>query len=134
MESYGDYDPGSSMTHMGTVTSDGGTYDIYSHQQVSDCYMSSENSSVLNQYVYRSTSPRSAARPPSTSSGRSVRASDPAVPSPHLTISMPGLLWAWIWGRSTIKLSRQRDMRVVDPRPSLFRRLVSQIGIGLGST
>lgn len=34
MESFGDYNPGSSMTHVGTVTSDGSTYDIYTHQQV----------------------------------------------------------------------------------------------------
>lgn len=28
-ENYGDYDPGSAATHMGTVDSDGSTYDIY---------------------------------------------------------------------------------------------------------
>ncbi|KKK19495.1 hypothetical protein P175DRAFT_0427717 [Aspergillus ochraceoroseus IBT 24754] len=33
LENYGDYNPGSSMTHMGTVTSDGSTYDIYQHTQ-----------------------------------------------------------------------------------------------------
>lgn len=29
MDAYGDYDPGSAATYMGSVTSDGGTYDIY---------------------------------------------------------------------------------------------------------
>lgn len=29
LESYGSYDPGPSLTHKGTVSSDGGTYDIY---------------------------------------------------------------------------------------------------------
>lgn len=28
-ENYGDYDPGSAATHMGTVDADGSTYDIY---------------------------------------------------------------------------------------------------------
>ncbi|EMD39588.1 glycoside hydrolase family 11 protein [Gelatoporia subvermispora B] len=34
MENFGPYNPGSSMTHMGTVTSDGSEYDIYTNQQV----------------------------------------------------------------------------------------------------
>ncbi|KAJ5593425.1 Endo-1-4-beta-xylanase [Penicillium hordei] len=34
MESYGEYNPGSSMTFKGTVTSDGSVYDIYTHKQV----------------------------------------------------------------------------------------------------
>ena len=34
MESYGEYNPGSSMTFKGTVTTDGSVYDIYTHQQV----------------------------------------------------------------------------------------------------
>ncbi|CAG7917895.1 unnamed protein product [Penicillium olsonii] len=34
MESYGEYNPGSSMTKKGTVTSDGSVYDIYTHEQV----------------------------------------------------------------------------------------------------
>ncbi|KAJ5124972.1 uncharacterized protein N7515_008797 [Penicillium bovifimosum] len=34
MENFGEYDPGPSMTSMGTVTSDGSVYDIYTHQQV----------------------------------------------------------------------------------------------------
>jgi endo-1,4-beta-xylanase len=34
MENYGSYNPGSSMTFKGTVTSDGSVYDIYTHQQV----------------------------------------------------------------------------------------------------
>ncbi|KAJ5605040.1 hypothetical protein N7510_010194 [Penicillium lagena] len=48
MESYGDYDPGSSMTHMGTVSSDGGTYDIYTHQQVDQPSIS--GTATFNQY------------------------------------------------------------------------------------
>ncbi|KAJ5425087.1 hypothetical protein N7465_000157 [Penicillium sp. CMV-2018d] len=34
MENYGEYNPGSSMTFKGTVTTDGSVYDIYTHQQV----------------------------------------------------------------------------------------------------
>ncbi|KAJ9487293.1 Endo-1,4-beta-xylanase 2 [Penicillium thymicola] len=34
MESYGEYNPGSSMTFKGTVNTDGSVYDIYTHQQV----------------------------------------------------------------------------------------------------
>ncbi|OQE36679.1 hypothetical protein PENCOP_c011G06008 [Penicillium coprophilum] len=34
MESYGEYNPGGSMTYKGTVTSDGSVYDIYTHKQV----------------------------------------------------------------------------------------------------
>ncbi|RFU28598.1 hypothetical protein B7463_g7734, partial [Scytalidium lignicola] len=48
MESYGTYNPGPSMTHKGTVQSDGGTYDIYEHQQVNQ--PSIEGTSTFNQY------------------------------------------------------------------------------------
>jgi endo-1,4-beta-xylanase len=48
LESYGTYNPGPSMTHKGTVTSDGSTYDIYEHQQVNQ--PSIEGTSTFNQY------------------------------------------------------------------------------------
>jgi endo-1,4-beta-xylanase len=48
MESYGSYNPGPSMTHKGTVTTDGGTYDIYEHQQISQ--PSILGTSTFNQY------------------------------------------------------------------------------------
>ncbi|KKK21355.1 endo-1,4-beta-xylanase [Aspergillus rambellii] len=48
LESYGDYNPGSSMTHKGTVTSDGATYDIYEHQQVNQPSIS--GTATFNQY------------------------------------------------------------------------------------
>ncbi|KAJ0415912.1 endo-1,4-beta-xylanase 2 [Aspergillus carlsbadensis] len=48
LENYGDYNPGSSMTHMGTVTSDGATYDIYEHQQVDQPSIS--GTATFNQY------------------------------------------------------------------------------------
>lgn len=48
MESYGDYNPGNSMTHKGTVTSDGATYDIYEHQQVNQ--PSIQGTATFNQY------------------------------------------------------------------------------------
>ncbi|KAF5855715.1 hypothetical protein ETB97_008585 [Aspergillus alliaceus] len=34
LENYGTYNPGPSMTHKGSFTSDGSVYDIYTHQQV----------------------------------------------------------------------------------------------------
>ncbi|KAH8805432.1 endo-1,4-beta-xylanase [Xylogone sp. PMI_703] len=48
MESYGTYNPGPSMTHKGTVVSDGATYDIYEHQQVNQ--PSIQGTSTFNQY------------------------------------------------------------------------------------
>ena len=48
LEDYGTYNPGPSMTHKGTVTSDGSTYDIYEHQQVNQ--PSIEGTSTFNQY------------------------------------------------------------------------------------
>lgn len=33
LENYGDYNPGSAMTEVGTVTSDGSSYTIYTHTQ-----------------------------------------------------------------------------------------------------
>lgn len=48
MESYGEYNPGSSMTLKGTVTSDGSVYDIYTHQQVDQPSIS--GTATFNQY------------------------------------------------------------------------------------
>ena len=48
LENYGSYNPGSSMTHKGTVTSDGSTYDIYEHQQVNQ--PSIIGTATFNQY------------------------------------------------------------------------------------
>jgi hypothetical protein len=48
MENYGEYNPGSSMAHKGTVTSDGSVYDIYAHQQVNQ--PSIVGTATFNQY------------------------------------------------------------------------------------
>jgi len=48
MENFGSYNPGPSMTHKGTVTSDGATYDIYEHQQVDQ--PSINGTQTFNQY------------------------------------------------------------------------------------
>jgi endo-1,4-beta-xylanase len=48
LENYGSYNPGSGMTHKGTVTSDGSTYDIYEHQQVNQ--PSIIGTATFNQY------------------------------------------------------------------------------------
>jgi endo-1,4-beta-xylanase len=48
LEDYGTYNPGPSMTHKGTVTSDGATYDIYEHQQVNQ--PSIQGTATFNQY------------------------------------------------------------------------------------
>ncbi|KAJ5174964.1 uncharacterized protein N7482_000841 [Penicillium canariense] len=48
LENYGDSNPGDSMTHKGTVTSDGSTYDIYEHQQVDQPSIS--GTATFNQY------------------------------------------------------------------------------------
>lgn len=48
MESYGEYNPGSSMTFKGTVNSDGSVYDIYTHQQVNQPSIS--GTATFNQY------------------------------------------------------------------------------------
>ncbi|KAJ6104076.1 hypothetical protein N7523_010396 [Penicillium sp. IBT 18751x] len=48
MENYGTYNPGSSMTYKGTVTSDGSVYDIYEHQQVNQPSIS--GTATFNQY------------------------------------------------------------------------------------
>jgi hypothetical protein len=48
LENYGSYNPGSGMTHKGTVYSDGSTYDIYEHQQVNQ--PSIVGTATFNQY------------------------------------------------------------------------------------
>ncbi|GAM37213.1 endo-1,4-beta-xylanase Xyl11C [Talaromyces pinophilus] len=48
LESYGTYNPSSGLTLLGQVTSDGGTYDIYSTQRVDQ--PSIEGTSTFNQY------------------------------------------------------------------------------------
>ncbi|KAJ5926193.1 hypothetical protein N7516_007966 [Penicillium verrucosum] len=48
MESYGEYNPGSSMTFKGTVNTDGSVYDIYTHQQVNQPSIS--GTATFNQY------------------------------------------------------------------------------------
>ncbi|KAJ5969760.1 hypothetical protein N7501_006008 [Penicillium viridicatum] len=49
MENYGEYNPGSSMTFKGTVTSDGSVYDIYTHKQVNQPSIEAD-SSTFDQY------------------------------------------------------------------------------------
>lgn len=48
MESYGTYNPASSLTYKGTVTSDGATYDVY--EGVRTNAPSIEGTSTFNQY------------------------------------------------------------------------------------
>ncbi|CAN6659839.1 hypothetical protein TRVA0_032S00122 [Trichomonascus vanleenenianus] len=48
LESYGDYDPGSAGTLMGSVTSDGDTYDIYESVRTNE--PSIEGTATFNQY------------------------------------------------------------------------------------
>ena len=47
-ESYGDYDPGSELTHKGTVKTDGGEYDIYETTRTNA--PSIEGTSTFKQY------------------------------------------------------------------------------------
>ncbi|KAG6809559.1 hypothetical protein H0H92_015817 [Tricholoma furcatifolium] len=49
LENYGDYDPASSLTYMGTVTSDGSTYDIYETTRT-DAPPIESDSSTFSQY------------------------------------------------------------------------------------
>ncbi|KAG6852496.1 hypothetical protein C0991_011480 [Blastosporella zonata] len=56
VESYGDYNPGSGSTVLGTVTSDGGTYDIY--QLVRTDAPSIDGTATFNQYWSVRTSNR----------------------------------------------------------------------------
>ncbi|KAJ5296259.1 PLC-like phosphodiesterase [Penicillium atrosanguineum] len=48
VESYGDYNPSSGGTYKGTVTSDGGTYDVYLNQR--DNAASIQGTATFNQY------------------------------------------------------------------------------------
>ncbi|KAI0040934.1 glycoside hydrolase family 11 protein [Auriscalpium vulgare] len=48
LESYGTYNPASSLTHKGTLTSDGGTYDIYEGTRVDA--PSIDGTQTFNQY------------------------------------------------------------------------------------
>jgi endo-1,4-beta-xylanase len=57
LEDYGTYNPGSSMTYKGTVTSDGSVYNIYEHQQVNQPSIS--GTATFNQYWSIRQNPRS---------------------------------------------------------------------------
>ncbi|EAW12456.1 glycoside hydrolase family 11 protein [Aspergillus clavatus NRRL 1] len=48
LENYGSYNPGSGMTHKGTVTTGRATYHIYTHQQVSQPSIAGK--ATFNQY------------------------------------------------------------------------------------
>ena len=48
LDSYGDYNPGSGATHRGSVTSDGGRYDVYESTRTNA--PSIEGTATFNQY------------------------------------------------------------------------------------
>jgi endo-1,4-beta-xylanase len=56
-DAYGDYNPSSGDTLLGTVNSDGGTYDLYEHQQVNQPCITG-NSCTFEQYWAVRTSQR----------------------------------------------------------------------------
>ncbi|OJJ47373.1 hypothetical protein ASPZODRAFT_16054 [Penicilliopsis zonata CBS 506.65] len=53
LENYGDYDPGTEMTYMGSVESDGSLYYIYEHEQVDQPSVESDSSTFMQYWSIR---------------------------------------------------------------------------------